>query len=202
MTKNFESEIRILIDNMATFQKKLEKFNAKIIHQYQFNDHIYIPKRPTSNWNPNQKTMRIREHVLPDEFVQVLFTENQVIAGKTFQFKRSKYPVGKLPLFKGDLKTAQQLLQSWDFQYIFMVEKKSGKLFEVLQPQKFVIAVEEINHLGYSAEIEVWGEDIETVENSFLKILSLLEIPLENVKSNSLPYMVADHLNYKNLFNI
>jgi len=197
MTKKFESEIRILIDNMDQFHKKLEKFNAKIIHQYQFNDHIYIPKETTSNWNPNEKTMRIREHILPDKFAQVLFTENQTIAGKTFQFKRSKYPEGKLALFKGDLLTAQQLLQAWDFQYIFMVEKKAGKLFEILHPQKFIIAVEEINHLGHSAEIEVWGEDIETIEQSFLKILSLLEIPLENVKSNSLPYIVADHLKYK-----
>ncbi len=195
MKKKFESEIRILIGNMGEFEKKLNELDAKVIYDYKFNDHIYSPKNPASNWNPNKKTMRIREHISPDEVARILFTENQMISGKTFQFKRSKYPEGKLELFKGELSTAQKLLQSWDFKFHFMIQKTSGKLYEVLHPQKFIIAVEEIAELGYSAEIEMWGEEIEAIENSFKNVLSLLGVPLANVKSSSLPYLVAEKLN-------
>ena len=59
-------------------------------------------------------------------------------------------------------------------------------------------AVEKIAQLGYSAEIELWGEDIVEIENKFLEILNLLEIPLNLVTSNTLAYIVAEHLDLLN----
>ncbi|NVM54270.1 MAG: hypothetical protein HWN66_11260 [Candidatus Helarchaeota archaeon] len=194
MKKKFESEIRILIDDMGEFLKKMESFNSKVIYYYKFNDHIYLPKNPSSNWDPNRKTMRIREHLLPDKVSRILFTENDIISGKTFQFKQSKFPEGKIELYKGDKKSAEILLLSWDFQPHFTIKKTSGKLFEILRPLKFIVALEQIDQLGYSAEIELWGEDLTKIENTFLEIISLLDIPMENVTSNTLPYIVAEHL--------
>lgn len=194
MKKRFESEIRISFDDMDEFLQKLEKFNAKVIYYYKFNDHMYYPNNPTSNWNPNIKTMRIREHLLPDKVSRILFSENTIIAGEAFQFKQSKYPEGKIELYKGDQKTAEALLHAWDFKLHYKIEKKSGKLFEVIRPQKFVIAVEEIAQLGYSAEIELWGEDLARIEKKFLDIISFLDIPMDSVTSNTLPYIMAENL--------
>ncbi|MFX1295832.1 MAG: hypothetical protein ACFFD2_13390 [Promethearchaeota archaeon] len=194
MNKKFESEVRIRIKNINDFLKKLLKFNAKIIYEYIFTDHIYIPKNPTSNWDPNKKIMRIREHILPDNYSRILFTENDIILGKTFQFKQSKYPQGKIELYRGDKKTAKTLLLAWDFQPLYKIEKTDGKLYEIKYNQKFIIAVEAIAQIGYSAEIELWGKNLNTIEREFLEIIDLLGIPITAVTSNTLPYIVAEHL--------
>jgi adenylate cyclase class IV len=194
MKKEFESEIRILIQDIDNFLQKLESLEAKIIRDYRFTDHIYIPKNPSSDWNPKYKTMRIRQHFAPDSYSRILFTENELIDGKIFQFKRSVYPQGKIELFKGDQATAEALLLSWDFHPYFQIEKADGKLYEILHPVKFIIAVEEITQFGYSAEIELWGSDLAHIETLFISILSTLEIPLELVTSNPLPYIIAEHL--------
>ncbi len=196
MKKNFESELRIIIKDIHQFLKKLEKFNGKVVRNYKFNDYMYIPKNPSSEWNLNKKTMRLREHLLPDTYARILFTENDVIPGKTFQFKQSKYPQGKIELYSGDIKTAEALLDSWDFRLFFKIEKTDGKLYEVRinEKQTFIVAVEDITQLGYSAEIELWGEKFDEIEKLFLVIINLLEIPLTDVTSNSLPYIVAQHL--------
>ncbi len=196
MSKQFESEIRIRIENIDEFLKKLRTLNAKVIYSYKFSDHLYYPKNPTSDWNPNIKTMRIREHIWPERISRILFSENNIITGKTFQFKQSKYPAGKIELYKGDQTTAEALLLSWDFRFRYKIEKMSGKLFEIIHPQKFVIAVEQIAQLGHSAEIELWGKDLIQIEKKFLDAISLLEIPLNNVTSNSLPYIMADSLHF------
>lgn len=194
MKKQFESEIRINIKNQQQFLQKLESLQAKVTYEYQFIDHIYLPINPVSDWNLNRKIMRIREHIYPEKYALILFTENERIQGKKFQFKQSRYPMGKLELFKGNLETAQSLLSSWDFQLRFQVEKTRGKLFEITQPLKFILAFEHIAQLGYSVEIEAWGADLTEIEQKFSQILSLLDIPLENASSNTLPFIVAAHL--------
>jgi len=192
--KGYELEIRITIKNINQFHKKLAELNAKAIYTYRFNDHIYIPKYTASNWNLNRKTLRIREHLSPEILARILFTENDSISGKKIQFKQSKYIGGKLELFRGQLGVAQAILHSLDFRHLFTIEKTNGKLFEILEPRKFNVAVEKITHLGYSAEIELWGDEITIIEKNFLEIISLLDIPPNNVSSNSLPFIIADHL--------
>jgi len=195
MEKKFESEIRIVIKDINMLLKKLEELGATISHIYNFNDYIYVPTNSTSNWNPNFKIMRIREHISPETHSRILFTETDIIEGKIFQFKQSKYPEGKIELYRGNQETAEALLQAWDFKLLFKIEKTEGKLYEVEVPLKFIIAVEAIAQLGYSAEIEMWGENLEEIEQGFLKILTLLEIPRDVVTSNTLPYIMAKHLN-------
>jgi len=194
MKKEFESEIRIMIQDIDEFLNKLEVLKAKIIQSYRFTDYIYIPKKPSSNWNPKYKIMRIRQYFSPNKQSYILFTENEFINGKIFQFKRSLYPQGKIELFQGDQPTAEALLLSWDFQPYFKIEKTDGKLYEITHPIKFIIAVEEINEFGYSAEIELWGDNLTHIEDLFLNILSELETPLEAITSNPLPYIIAKHL--------
>jgi adenylate cyclase class IV len=199
MEKEFESEIRILIQDIDEFIKKLDKLKAKIVQKYRFTDHIYIPENPSSDWNPKYKTMRIRQHFAPDTSSRILFTQNELIKGKIFQFKRSRYPQGKIELFSGDQATAEALLLSWDFHPYFQIEKTDGKLYEIGRPIKFIIAVEKITEFGYSAEVELWGNDLTHIEELFSNILSVLETPLEAVTSNPLPYIIAEQLGL--LFN-
>ncbi|MHA1131422.1 MAG: hypothetical protein ACTSQQ_11515, partial [Candidatus Helarchaeota archaeon] len=177
MRANYESEIRITIDNLRNFQEILRKFNAKIIQIYQFTDYIYFPQNPASKWNLNKKSMRLREYIFPDHFSRILFTENELIRGQTFQFKQSKYLLGKLELFKGDKDIAESLLSAWDFVCHFKIEKTDGKLYKIEQPKEFIIALEKIAGFGYSAEIERWGEDIKKKKKEFLEIINLLELP-------------------------
>jgi adenylate cyclase class IV len=194
MRDNFESEIRILIDDMGKFRAILKNFDAKIIQVYKFTDHVYIPMNPASEWNLNKKSMRIREYLFPDTFSRILFTENELIQGETFQFKQSKYLLGKLELFKGDKETAEALLAAWDFRLYFKIEKTDGKLYKIEHPTKFVVATEKIAGFGYSAEIERWGEDIHNIEKEFLEIVNLLGLPMNAITSNTLPYIIAKHL--------
>ena len=88
----------------------------------------------------------------------------------------------------------EKLLHSWDFRHFFTIKKTNGRLFEILQPKKFVVALEEIKQLGFSAEIEVWGDNFDYIERSFLEIISLLELPPDIVTSNTLPFIMAEHL--------
>jgi len=194
MKNEFESEIRISIQDITKFIENLNILKGKIIQNYKFTDHIYIPHSPSSDWNPKYKTMRIRQHFSPEQVSRILFTQNELISGKLFQFKRSLYPQGKIELFRGDQKTAEALLFSWDYLPSFRIEKTAGKLYEITRPLKFIVAVEEIAQFGYSAEIELWGEDILKIEKTFLTILSILKIPKDAVNSNPLPYIIAKHL--------
>ncbi|MDD1779468.1 MAG: hypothetical protein LUQ65_15000 [Candidatus Helarchaeota archaeon] len=194
MKKEFESEIRISIQDITEFTDILNRLKGKTIQNYKFTDHIYIPQNPSSDWNPKYKTMRIRQYFSPEQYSRILFTQNELVRGKLFQFKRSLYPQGKIELFKGDQKMAEAILRAWDYVPYFQIEKTNGNLYEIPQPLKFVVAVEEIAQFGYSAEIELWGEDILKIEERFLTILSVLKIPQTAVNSNPLPYIIAKHL--------
>jgi adenylate cyclase class IV len=194
MKKEFESEIRISIQDITKFTDILNNLKGKIVQKYKFTDHIYIPQNPSSDWNPRYKTMRIRQQFSPEQYSRILFTQNELVHGKLFQFKRSLYPQGKIELFKGDQKTAEAILRAWDYVPYFRIEKTDGNLYEIPQPLKFIIAVEEIAQFGYSAEIELWGEDILKIEDKFLTILSVLKISPDAANSNPLPYIIAKHL--------
>lgn len=194
MKKEFESEIRISIQNIRKFTDILDKLKGKIIQKYRFTDHIYIPHHPSSDWNPKYKTMRIRQHFSPEQYSRILFTQNELVKGIHFQFKRSLYSQGKIELFKGDQPTVEALLRSWDYIPYFRIEKTDGSLYEIPQPLKFIVAVEEIAQFGYSAEIELWGENVLKIEEQFLTILSILKIPQTAVNSNPLPYIIAKHI--------
>ena len=188
--KKFESEIRTLFDDINPFFKILESFNAQIIKSYTFKDHCYKPKG-IENWDLEQKIMRIREWKTKS---QVLFTKTRIIRIKNLSFKQSFFPAGKLILHEGPHHEAKTLLKDWNFEFWFMIEKEEGYLYNIKNPFDLTIALEKIKNLGYTAEIELWGENIDEIYEKFQKIITLLELDLSKITYKPLPKIVYEKL--------
>lgn len=192
--KKFESEIRIKIENVDLFLKALGNLQKTLVKSYSVDDHIYLPRKPTSDWNLNLKTMRIRRYFSPSNYSRILFTENRIVRSHSIPIKQSIYPQGKIELFRGETEIAKKLLDSWDFSHYFTIKKREGSLFKMLQYFELYVAIEKIIDIGYYAEIETWGEDIENIEKRILNVLEHFQISLNKVIPNTLPYLVADKL--------
>lgn len=203
--KNYESEIRIWIENIREFQSKLEELNSQVIRNYKFIDEIYKPIGDIS-WDHQKKTIRIRKYS-NEKDAKILFSYIDFVEQQGFQFKRSKYPGGKLALFKGDKNRAKQIMNDLGFQYFFSIEKSDGKLIKIpleSNQNNFIIALEQIKGWidaetvhkceVFLAEIEVWANNIRDITNIFNKRLDYLDISIENVISDSVPFYISKKL--------
>ena len=188
--EKFESEIRILFQDIDPFIKTLNSLNAQIIKSYSFKDHCYKPKG-VDNWDLEEKIMRIREWETKS---QLLFTKIKVIKFKDISFKRSFFPEGKLVLFEGTLQDAQKILKDWNFELWFVIEKEEGYLYNIKKPFELTIALEKIKNFGYTAEIEFWGENINEIYKKFQKSISLLKIDSTKTTYKPLPKIVYEYL--------
>lgn len=200
--KKFESEIRIRIEDITKFQKKLETLNANIIKNYKFFDEIYSPKSKI-DWDHKKKAIRIRKYFNEHES-RVLFSHIDFKKSHNFQFKRSKYLGGKICLFEGDKSDAKKILSDLGFQYFFTIEKYDGKLIEIQlknSNNKFIVALEKIRAWVNReldpkceiilAEIEVWAENITKITEEFKKKLDYLGVPKEKVISDTVPFYIS-----------
>lgn len=188
--KEFESEIRIIINDIDSFLSILNSLNAQIIKNYSFKDFFYKPKG-VKNWDLEKKIMRIREW---DTKSQILFTKTRIIQIKDFTFKQSIFPKGKLILFEGTLREAQTLLLDWNFEFWFNIDKEEGNLYNIKEPFDLTIALEKIKNFGYTAEIEIWGKNIDIVYDKFQKTIELLDLNRMSVTYKSLPKLVYEKL--------
>lgn len=200
--KKYESEIRIRIDDITKFQNKLKTLDANIIKKYKFKDEIYSPKGEI-DWDHRKKAMRIRKYFNEDES-KILFSHIDFKKSHDFQFKRSKYPGGKISLFKGDKSHAKKILGDLGFQYFFTIEKYDGKLIEIQlkgSNNKFIVALEKIRAWVdpeldprceiILAEIEVWAENITKIMEEFKKKLDYLDVSKEKVISDTVPFYIS-----------
>ncbi|MBD3228098.1 MAG: hypothetical protein GF329_07900 [Candidatus Lokiarchaeota archaeon] len=200
--KGYESEIRIHIKNIEDFKNKLEDLNSRIIKKYKFIDEIYTPIGAI-DWDHQRKVVRIRKY--SDETnCRILFSHIDFIKHQGFRFKRSKYPGGKLDLFKGEKTLARKILKDLGFRYFFSIEKSDGKLIKI--PLKdsqidFIIALEEIRGWRkerkkpkcdvYLAEIEVWTKTLSDIIKIFNDRLEYLDISKEDVISDTVPFYIS-----------
>ncbi|NVM05162.1 MAG: hypothetical protein HWN67_22775 [Candidatus Helarchaeota archaeon] len=190
MTKEkFESEIRILFKDVNPFIETLNSLNAQIIKSYSFKDHCYKPKGV--DWDLKEKIMRIREWKKKS---QLLFTKIKVIKFKDISFKQSFFPEGKLVLYEGTLQGAQTLLKEWNFELWFLIEKEEGHLYKIIKPFELTIALEKIKSLGYTAELEFWGENIQEIYKKFQKSISLLKLNPKTITYKPLPQIFYENL--------
>lgn len=190
MTKEkFESEIRILFEDVNPFKETLNSLNAQIIKSYSFKDHCYKPKGTA--WDLEEKIMRIREWKKKS---QLLFTKIKVLKFKDISFKQSFFPEGKLVLYEGTLQEAQILLKEWNFELWFIIEKEEGHLYKINKPFEFIIALEKIKNLGYTAEIEFWGENVNEIYNKFQKSISLLKLNPKTITYKPLPQIFYENI--------
>ncbi|MCK5588028.1 MAG: hypothetical protein KAI34_04845 [Candidatus Lokiarchaeota archaeon] len=197
ISKKFESEIRIFVNDISSFLERLKNLNAKSVLSYRFNDHCYKPRKGSiEEWDPSRKTMRLRAWSHPETYSQILFSKTEILEWNDLQYKRTVYPQGKIELYRGG-EHAKKLLEDWEFEEWFTVEKLKGELYEIRSKstEEVVIALENIKDVGYLAEIEVWGIDKKEVAQKINERIHLLEIETKDITFKSLPRIVAEKLN-------
>jgi adenylate cyclase class IV len=181
MTQPYECEVRFGIDDIEDFQARLGRLGARVAFPYEFTDHYYKP--PTRNWDPVEKNIRIRQWIQPQKESTVYFVKLEVVSIEGLQFKRSLYPEGKLPLLTGPLDACRALLDDLGFEFWFSLRKEKARLWEVPQ-HGFFTAVEYIEGLGWTAELEFDGEDPQQAASSIRQALKALKIPRQKVTHN------------------
>jgi adenylate cyclase class IV len=181
MTQPYECEVRFGIDNIEDFQARLHNLGAKIAIPYEFIDHYYKP--PAGHWDPIEKNVRIRQWIQPQKESTVYFVKLEIVTIEELQFKRSLYPEGKLPLFTGTIETCRMLLDDLGFEFWFSLRKEKACLWEVPQ-HDFFTAVEHIEGLGWTAELEFEGQDPHKAASAIRQALDVLKIPPQKVTHN------------------
>ena len=181
MTQPFECEVRFGIDNIEDFQARLGRLGARIAFPYEFTDHYYKP--PAGNWDPVEKNIRIRQWIKPQKESTIYFVKLEIISIEGLQFKRSLYPEGKLPLFTGTLEMCRTLLDDLGFEFWFSLRKEKARLWEVPR-HGFFTAVEYIEGLGWTAELEFEGNDLQKAGSAIRQALNALKIPRQKVTHN------------------
>ncbi|HUT46726.1 MAG TPA: CYTH domain-containing protein [Sedimentisphaerales bacterium] len=181
MTQPYECEVRFGIDDIEDFQARLDRLGAKIAFPYEFTDHYYKP--PAGNWDPVEKNIRIRQWVQPQKESTIYFVKLEIVTIEGLQFKRSLYPEGKLPLFTGPLDTCRTLLDDLGFEFWFSLRKEKARLWEVPR-HGFFTAVEYSEGLGWTAELEFEGNDLQKAGSAIRQALKALKIPRQKVTHN------------------
>jgi len=174
MTQPFECEVRIKIDSIEEYEAKLAHLGARIALPYEFTDHYYRPT--TGQWNPAEKNIRIRQWVQPRKESIIYFVKLEIVSMDGLQFKRALYPEGKLPLFTGPLDACRTLLKDLGFEFWFALRKEKARLWEIPQ-HRFFTAVEYIEGLGWTAELEFEGQDPQKAKSAIQQALEVLDVP-------------------------
>jgi adenylate cyclase class IV len=174
MTQPYECEVRFKIENIDAFEATLARLGAKIALPYEFIDHYYKPAG--TPWNPVEKSLRIREWINPPTPTTIYFVKLEIITIQGIQFKRSLYPEGKQPLFSGPLDLCRRLLEDLGFEFWFALRKEKARLWEV-PDHDFFTAVEYIEGIGWTAELEFEGKEPQKAASAIQNALELLEVP-------------------------
>jgi adenylate cyclase class IV len=174
MAQTFECEVRFKIESIADFEARLSQLGATIAYPYEFIDHYYKPTG--TEWNPVEKNIRIRDWINPRKISTVYFVKLEIVSIDGLQFKRALFPEGKLPIFRGELSACRSLLEDLGFGFWFSLRKEKARLWEIPQ-HNFYTAVELIEGIGWTGELEFEGRDPEKAKSAIEKALEIFEIP-------------------------
>jgi hypothetical protein len=100
----------------------------------------------------------------------------EIVSIGGLQFKRALCPEGKLPLFIGQLNVCRSLLEDLGFEFWFSLRKEKARLWEIPR-HKFYTAVEHIEGLGWTGELEFEGRDTNKAKLAIERALNVLGIP-------------------------
>lgn len=189
MASLFECEVRYEIEDIRALENRLGALGAEVLYPYEFTDHYFKPVK--EKWNPLEKNLRIREWKTPANPAEILFVKIEVISLGDIRFKRALYPQGKVPLFSGDRDTCESLLEDLGFELWFKINKTKAKLWEIPE-HGFKTAVEYIEGLGWSGELEFEGEDTEKARAEIEQALEILEIPKKLVSFKPFSVIFAE----------
>jgi len=173
MASLFECEVRYIIEDIQTLERRLKDLGGRVLYSYAFKDYYFKPTG--SHWDFLKKNLRIRRWQFPLNPTIIYFAENEVVSIDGVKFKRSLYPQGKVALFKGNISICKSLLKDLGFEECFVVVKKKAKLWEVPR-YKFKTAIEYIKGIGWVGELEFEGKNKEKAKRQIKSALKTLGI--------------------------
>lgn len=174
MTQPYECEVRFRIEDIDAFEATLASLGARIALPYEFIDHYYKPVG--TPWDPVEKSLRIREWADPPRPTTIYFVKLEIMTMDNLTFKRSLYPEGKQPLFSGPIDLCRRLLDDLGFEFWFALRKEKARLWEI-PDHHFCTAIEYIQGVGWTAELEFEGQDPHVAAPAIQNALDLLKIP-------------------------
>lgn len=187
--KPFEAEVRFLLDDVSAIKAKIEEHNLSCIREYAFADHYFTPT--DTDWNPMEKTIRIRVWDDPALPTAVWLTKEEVIDQDGVQCKRSLYPEGKRKLFEGELEACKQVLADLGFKPLFTITKIQGSVWQDAN-QSIEFCIEETDLLGWTGEIEAVGTDLKVLEKTIARHQQFLGLRDEQLTYKSVAALVLE----------
>ncbi len=187
MTAPFECEVRFLVDDREAFQRRLTARGGRVRFEYAFTDHYYRPAG--GPWDPHARTVRIREHHQPAQPSEVLLTWTDLVQVDGLSFKRSRFPEGKVRLYAGTLAACRTVADGLGCEPWLVVRKLAGVFYEV--PDLGELVIEEVEGIGWMAEVEVAGEDPSVAAAAIRHKLQALGIAPQAVLPEPLAALVA-----------
>jgi adenylate cyclase class IV len=181
MASSYECEVRFLITDIEKYRNRIGELGGIVRYPYEFTDHYYMPRN--EKWDPVLKNIRIREWNYPKNPTCIYLIKNEVIELKGVKFKKSFYKEGKLSLFSASLEECKEVMADLGFAPWIIVEKKDCKLYDI--PKKFITIEEFIPEIGWTGELEIAGDNLESASSYIKKSLDLLHIKEYTFKSVS-----------------
>ncbi|UCD57072.1 MAG: CYTH domain-containing protein [Candidatus Hydrogenedentota bacterium] len=191
MASLFECEVRYKIEDIEVFEERLRELGAAVLYPYEYTDYYFEPAK--DQWNPLEKSLRIREWKTPAEPTTIYFVKNEIVSVGDTRFKRALYPEGKVPLFSGDFCTCKSIIEDLGFQLWLVINKAKAKLWEIPE-HGFKTAVEYIEHLGWTGELEFEGDNIARAGSHIEKALKTLRISQDLVSFKPVSVIVAEKM--------
>ncbi|HDR53139.1 MAG TPA: hypothetical protein ENN60_00475 [archaeon] len=186
-----ECEIYFKISDFGRFQEKLQKLGGVLKGPYKATDFYYQPVRDF--WNPEARTIRIREWEKPPLPATIYITRNKVV-----EFGKRKYweltpPYSRLKLFEGELETGKEVLKDLGFEPWIVVEILDGRLWHFPQEGwQFYLALEKYRTLGWVSRMGFVGTSPKGAISNMKEALKKLKIPSGNAHIKSLPVLMAE----------
>lgn len=175
-----EKEVRIHIDDIKAFRKKLKELGAVLVRRYSCIDYVCEPRK--KHWNPHFVNLKIRHQVTGDRAGVIEMSLHKVRWTKGVKITTLGFKA-VLEIPKSRIKDFIDLM---DFQKLTTYSRKG----EHYQIGDYHFTLEKINHGGYLLEIET-----ETMKR-LQKTLKLLGEKNHIVKK-SVPELVLEKLNSK-----
>ncbi len=172
MTAPFEGEIRVHVRDIDTFRATLAEREARVVRAYAFSDHYYRPR--SAPWPIQTRGLRIREHHQPVQPSEVLLTAVEVKSAAGLRFKQSRFVEGKVRLYAGDFAACADVVDTLGFVPVLTVQKRGGTIYEV--PHVGMLAVEEVDEVGWMVEFEVNGTNPDGVGQTLRDMIETLAL--------------------------
>lgn len=189
MASLFECEVRYSIEDIDLFRGRLEGLGGRIRFPYEFTDYYFKPV--AGAWPLSERNLRIRDWRFPENPTTIFFVKTEIVTIGEIRFKRALYPQGKVAFFSGNVDMCRSLLGDLGFEPWFEVAKKDAALWEVPE-HGFITAVEYIEGLGWTGELEFEGEDLDRAASQIEKALELMQIPAESVSYKPISQIFAE----------